>query len=246
MSTCNSAMTYNASLARYRKRRHSRPLVTTTLKRRSIFSSMCAVGALCSTTIEPSRGLLSLTPVSSFVARCLALKLRGTGMVRALLAFCFFFPTFRPASLRGSRNPPPPLCSFSLSLVRDFKAATAFAIRSSVYGRHCETKAALCLLRAFRFQLTRPRSISIPSSLFIVCSFDIRLPLDCGARGIYCIAEKLKIKLFQRRTVWKQYVPSPPSFSRRDELISDVTSGDARVAHRRDSEIRCHSSVNVA
>lgn len=37
-------------------------------KRRSIFSSMCVVGALCSTTIEPSRGFLSLNPISSFVA----------------------------------------------------------------------------------------------------------------------------------------------------------------------------------
>lgn len=35
-STCNSAATCNASLARYRKR-YSRPLVTTALKRHSIF-----------------------------------------------------------------------------------------------------------------------------------------------------------------------------------------------------------------
>lgn len=181
----------------------------TTLKRRSIFSSMCVVGALCSTTIESSRGLLSLNPVSSFVARYLAIRSEGGGVRVARL---FFFPIFRPASAL--------LRSFSSFLVPDFKAATAFAIRLSVYGRHCETKAALCLLRAFRLQLTLPRWISIPS-LFIVCSFDIRLSLDCDAREIlHCRETKNKIGLQVNCT--QTIRVNSLSLSRHDELVSDV------------------------
>lgn len=128
-STCNSVATCNASLARYRKR-HSRPLVTTALKRRSIFRRCVCVSVspvLYSMAIEPLRGPLSLSSVSSFAARYLMVRSEGG------LPLLFFVAAFRPSTAR----------LVPVSSSRDFKASTvSLAIRSSVYSRHCKTKAA--------------------------------------------------------------------------------------------------------
>lgn len=101
------------------------------------FVGVCVTGALYSTAIEPPRGSLSLSSVSSFAALLSRIALRG----RLSYPPLFFVPAFRPSTAR-----PVPVSSSLVS--RDFKASpVSLAIRSSVYSRHCETKAAPYLFR---------------------------------------------------------------------------------------------------
>ena len=97
-STCNSVATCNASLTRYRKR-HSRPLVTTALKRRSIFRWCVSLVLYTPGDWAPEGALVSL--VGLLLCRALYLTLRSGGGL-ALLFFILVFPSFRPVSISSS------------------------------------------------------------------------------------------------------------------------------------------------
>lgn len=88
-STCNSAVTCNASLARYRKR-HSRPLVTTALKRRSIFRR-CVSSVLYAPRRLNPRGGPRLTSLRLLLFRALS-RIGLWGRLHRLLSFSSSLP----------------------------------------------------------------------------------------------------------------------------------------------------------
>lgn len=95
-STCNSATTCNASLARYRKR-HSRPLVTTALKRHSIFRRCMSSVLYAPRRLNP-RGDSCLSssspPLLRTITRCAQVRLRAS------VFFLYCYPTLLTLSSR--------------------------------------------------------------------------------------------------------------------------------------------------
>lgn len=94
-STCNSVATCNASLGRYRKR-HSRPLVTTALKRRSIFRR-CVSPVLYTPRRLSPRGGPRLSRRSPPLPRAISHCAQGEAELSPPL---FFVPAFRPSTAR--------------------------------------------------------------------------------------------------------------------------------------------------
>lgn len=120
-STCNSAVTCNASLARYRKR-HSRPLVTTALKRRSIFRRCVSSMLYAPQRLNPRGGPCSpLPPARLLLFRALSRTgLRGGGLKLRFAVLLSFFISFRLAPRRFS----PPVRSSSVCRPRLSRATS--------------------------------------------------------------------------------------------------------------------------
>ena len=123
-------------MTRYRKR-HSRPLVTTALKRRSIFRWCVSHWCFILPAIEPPKGLSSLSSRSPPLPCAIShVALRGWF---SSLSFSSSLP-FRPST---------PSFRVLVSHLTISKPSHrfSFAIRSSVYSRHWHDKAAPYLFR---------------------------------------------------------------------------------------------------
>lgn len=189
-------------------------MVTTALKRHSIFRRCVSSVLYAPRRLNPRGGpclsYSSSRPLPRAISRRVLGGRRRTQRERkgrkAALSFSSAAVAFRPASLRTSVSlslSPSSLRVALWSFCPRLSSATSkppnsLAIRSSVYSRHCETKAAPYLFRAL--SLTNSRFYHHPPSSFVTVRPSVRsVPLDCDARGILRRTQRaLKIRPIQR------------------------------------------------